>query len=261
MAKIIGAILGFLMGGPLFALLGFAVGSFFDRGLGQALRFNYGEERELIQKVLFDTVFRVMGQVAKADGRVCESEIAQAEAIIAQFGLLGARRQEAIELFKEGSLESFQLEPQIREFLLLAKQQPLLRQMLLEALITMAMADGEIDTAERDILLRVAGLIGVSASDFQRLLDMARGQRHFHGNTGQGSASPADELKAAYQALGLEASVSDAELKKGYRKLMSQHHPDKLIAKGVPEDMLKIATEKAQEIQVAYDLIKKSRKI
>ncbi|MEX1668057.1 co-chaperone DjlA [Zhongshania guokunii] len=263
MAKFIGAFLGYLMGGPLFALLGFGVGMMFDRGLKQAMGFNYGAQRERIQGIVFETVFRVMGHVAKADGRVCESEVAQAEAIIAQFGLVGARREEAISRFKEGIADSFELEPQISDFMLVAKSQPLLRQMLLEALLTMALADGDVDAAERDILLKVAGYIGISARDFQRLLDMAMAQRQFHGRGAggqQSSASRGNELKAAYQAIGVTEAATDAELKRAYRKLMSQHHPDKLIAKGVPEDMLKLATEKAQEIQAAYELIKNSRK-
>ena len=262
MAKFIGAFLGFLMGGPLFALLGFGVGVMFDRGLKQAMGFNYGADRERIQGVLFETVFRVMGHVAKADGRVCESEVAQAEAIIAQFGLIGARREEAITRFKEGSADSFELEPQISAFLLVAKSQPLLRQMLLEAVLTMALADGEVDSAEKDILLRLAGYLGVPAREFQRLLDMAMAQRQFHGRSAggrQSGQSGAGELKAAYKAIGVTEAMSDAEIKRAYRKLMSQHHPDKLIAKGVPEDMMKLATEKAQEIQAAYELIKDSR--
>jgi DnaJ like chaperone protein len=137
---------------------------------------------------------------------VCESEVAQAEAIIAQFGLTGARRQEAITLFKEGSADEFELEPQISDFMLVARTQPLLRQMLLEALLTMALADGEVDSAEKTILLRVAGYIGVSARDFQRLLDMAMAQRQFQGRGagGQQSArSSASELQAAYKAIGV----------------------------------------------------------
>ncbi|MBW2941057.1 co-chaperone DjlA [Zhongshania aquimaris] len=258
MAKIIGAILGFMVGGPLLALLGFVVGTFFDRGLGQAMRFNYGAERERVQGVFFDTVFRVMGHIAKADGRVCESEVAQAEAIISQLGLTGARRQDAINKFKEGSDSSFKLEPQMSDFMQVAKSQTLLRQMLLEALLTMALADGEMASAERDIVTLVAKYLGMPAAEFQRLIDMVMAQRQFHSG-GSAQSNSGLELKKAYQAIGVDDSISDAELKRAYRKLMSQHHPDKLIAKGVPEDMLKIATEKAQEIQAAYDLIKKSR--
>ncbi len=59
--------------------------------------------------------------------------------------------------------------------------------------------------------------------------------------------------------LGVDATASDAEIKKAYRKLMSEHHPDKLAAKGLPDDMMKLATEKAQDIQAAYALIKEHR--
>ena len=79
-------------------------------------------------------------------------------------------------------------------------------------------------------------------------------------NPGFTPRSVAGQLDDAYAALGVAASASDKEVKQAYRKLMSQHHPDKLAAQGVPEDMMKVATEKAQEIQAAYDLIKTARK-
>ncbi|AKH68130.1 protein with DnaJ-like domain [Spongiibacter sp. IMCC21906] len=263
MGKIIGAVLGFMMGGPLMALLGLAVGHFFDRGLGKAMRFNYGAEREHIEKVFFDTVFRVMGHLAKADGRVSESEIAQAEAIMTQLGLSGQRRQDAISRFKEGSGSDFLLEPQIAEFVRVVGRQNLLRRLLLEALLAMALADGHFDAAEKDVLQKVAQYLGVSAADFERLLQMASAQQRFHQGGGQqqgwGSSPRPNELDEAYQALGVSKSATDAELKRAYRKLMSEHHPDKLIAKGVPDEMVKLATEKSQEIQGAYELIKKSR--
>ena len=94
---------------------------------------------------------------------------------------------------------------------------------------------------------------------------MLTAQQSFNGGQYQGyqqgsQRASIDELGNAYQALGVTSSESDREIKKAYRKLMSQHHPDKLIAQGVPEDMIKVGTEKAQEIQAAYDLIKTSRK-
>ena len=64
----------------------------------------------------------------------------------------------------------------------------------------------------------------------------------------------------AYKALGVSADSTDQEVKKAYRKLISQYHPDKLMGQGVPEDMIKVATEQAKEVQLAYDLISKSRK-
>lgn len=265
MGKLIGAVLGFMVGGPLLALLGLVIGHIFDRGLGQAMRFNYGAEQETLQRSFFDTTFRIMGHVAKADGRVSESEIAQAEAIMTELGLTPERRRDAIARFKEGSAADFQLEPEIANFLRHGGRRLMMRKMLIEALLATALADGHIDSAERDILSRVAQHLGVRAADFDRLMRMAGAQREFHGyqRGGQysGGAAPdsSARLSQAYDVLGVDATASDAEIKKAYRKLMSEHHPDKLAAKGLPDDMMKLATEKAQDIQAAYALIKEHR--
>jgi DnaJ like chaperone protein len=106
--------------------------------------------------------------------------------------------------------------------------------------------------------VRIAGLLGVHPAQLDQLLHMARAQAHFHGHSG-GTAEPGTRLEDAYAALGVSSEVNDRDLKRAYRKLMSEHHPDKLIARGVPEDMLKLATEKSQEIQSAYEMIRKHR--
>ena len=71
----------------------------------------------------------------------------------------------------------------------------------------------------------------------------------------------ASALDNAYKALGVTSESSDQEIKRAYRKLMSQYHPDKLMGQGVPPDMIAVATEQAKEIQLAHDLIKKVRNI
>ena len=74
-----------------------------------------------------------------------------------------------------------------------------------------------------------------------------------------GAASSSRSLADAYAALGVAESASDAEVKKAWRRLMSQYHPDKLIAEGMPEDMVKMATERTQEIQSAWEQVRKAR--
>ena len=100
--------------------------------------------------------------------------------------------------------------------------------------------------------------MGYSPAQFQHLLEMVQAQSHFH----RGSTPPpnVDLLADAYRALGVSAACDDRSLKRAYRRLMSEHHPDKLIAQGVPEDMVRLGTEKSQEIQAAYELIKNQRK-
>jgi DnaJ like chaperone protein len=268
--KVIGTILGYLAGRLFGALLGFIAGHYFDKGLASLRATRTQENVPLAQHPFFATVFTAMGALAKADGRISEQEITGAERVMVELGLSGAARSEAIELFKQGTAADFELEPQISAFLQRSVFQPELKQVLLEYLVAFALADGELHAAEREILQRIAIYLGFNSAQFAHLLDMLQAQQRFHGQSGQSyggqsqggrySGRATDELGDAYRALGVTASASDSEVKTAYRRLMSQHHPDKLMAQGVPENMIKLATEKAQEIQAAYEIIEKSRR-
>lgn len=253
--KVIGGILGYSMGGILPALLGVFVGHLFDQGYRIAQMGGTPEQRQRIQDTFFSTVFRVLGHLAKADGRISEAEIAQTEQFMAHMGLSAEHRREAIDRFKQGSAPDFDLDAQLQEFLFHCGRRPNLIQMLLVYLINMALADGHLDDSEERVLRQVAERLGISASAFERLIRMMRAQDSFRG----GEETRADNLELAYQALGVDSSASDAEIKKAYRKLMNQYHPDKLIGQGVPDDMIEAATERSQEIRRAYDAIKKAR--
>lgn len=269
--KLIGGILGYLVFGWPGAVIGIVVGHAFDRGLATVARGVGGASPEL-QGQFFEAVFTVMGRLAKADGRISEAEIKQAEAIITQLGLSDEHRREAIALFQRGAKTDFVIEETLLPFKQGCQRHPHLIQLFLTFLALVAHADGHLDDAEIELLKQVANTLGLSPQQFSVWLGMAAAQSQFFGgqyrqqngrqsgyqySTSQSRAVPLD---AAYKALGVEASVSDAELKRAYRKLMSQYHPDKLIAQGVPEDMVRLGTEKAQEIQAAYDLIVNSRK-
>ncbi len=262
--KICGALFGFLLTRSwLGILLGILVGHYFDKGLS-GLKNQRGPAGAvpLAQHPFFAAVFTVCGHLAKADGRISAEEIAGAEKLMAEFGLSGATRDEAIALFKRGAAADFQLEPQISSFLQHAIFQPELRGVLLEYLVTFALADGVLHPAEADILQRVALYLGFDRVQFLQFLEMLQAQQRFHRRDyGSGATSARDTLADAYRALGVSSDASAADVKKAYRKLMSQHHPDKLIAQGVPPDMIKLATEKTQEIQAAYESIQKSRGI
>ena len=103
----------------------------------------------------------------------------------------------------------------------------------------------------------IAGRLGYGRDAFKHMMDMVLNQSHFGG----GQVTTAAALDDAYKALGVGKDSTDAEVKRAYRKLMSQYHPDKLIGQGMPEDMIAMATEQSKEIQVAYDMIKKSRNL
>jgi len=255
--KLMGGSFGYMLGGPLGAVLGVALGHQLDKAFGNFMldpEFGSGKV-ERVQQAFFTATFSVMGHLAKADGKVTQDEIAVATHVMAQMQLNEEQRKVAINLFNEGKQPDFPLDQALEQFRRECHRRHNLIHMFLEILISTAIADGKVDDAEHKLLLHVSGVMGVSAGAFEQLIRMVSAQQAYH-EQGQ---SPQDRLQEAYDILGMDKSASDAELKKAYRRLMNQHHPDKLVAKGLPEEMMKIATEKTQEIKEAYEHIKKSR--
>ena len=255
--KVVGGAFGFMMGGPLGAVLGAALGNYFDGGLdGLSLDDSMGlGATERVQSVFFTTTFAVMGYVAKSDGRVTRDEIAMAERVMEQMRLNKQQRTVAINLFNEGKKASFPVHEVLAQFKREAFRRRNLIQMFLEIITATAFADGRLDSAEQVLIEGIASDLGFSKAEFDALLARLSGQAHFAG-----SATSKEQIEAAYELLGVSASCSDAELKKAYRKQMNQHHPDKLVAKGLPEEMMEIAKQKTQAIKSAYDLLKQQRK-
>ena len=255
-AGALGAVCGYLVLGVIGALIGGAAGVWFGRAYKRLQAQYTPAQRARVEAALFDTIFPLLGQIAKADGRVSEAEISAAEIMMARMQLTAELRSRAIELFKQGAAADFTPEAALAEFNRVCGAYPNLRQLLVAYLLSMALADGQLHPNEERLLKQVADAVGIAPGAFEQLLSMARAQANFAGG-----AAPATQtdLATAYDALGVDAGISDAELKRAYRKLMSQNHPDKLAGQGVPQELLKNATERSQQIQAAYDLIKKHR--
>ena len=254
--KVAGGAFGFMLGGPLGAVLGAALGNYFDSGLESvgAGDFPGRGSTERVQTAFFTATFSVMGYIAKSDGHVSRHEVELAERVMRQMRLSPRQRQVAVDLFNAGKQDGFPLSQVLDQFRREAARRSTLLQMFLEIIVATAFADGSLDARERELLRNIAGQLGFARRQLEQLLERIAGQAQFAR-----TESSEEQLRAAYKLLGVGEDASDAELKKAYRRQMNQHHPDKLVAKGLPDEMMDIATRKAQEIKAAYELIKSSR--
>jgi len=270
--RIWGKVLGFLFGLMLSktiigALLGTWLGHMFDRSRGFSFNgVTSGKEDEISrQAAFFYTTFSVMGHVAKAKGQVTSHDIAFANTYMGKLGLTSQLRKQAQDAFREGKSDTFPLKERLVKFKRMMGSRQDLLLMFLEIQIQVAFSDGDLDKEERAVLHTIAKLLGYSSNDLDNLLEMIIAGAAFHkqsNRSGQydGRQSSAQQLDNAYKLLGVEQSTPLPNIKKAYKKLMSQHHPDKLIAKGLPPEMMETAKQKTQDIQAAYDLIAKQGK-
>jgi len=271
--KLVGGLLGFAAGGPIGALVGATLGHSVDRGvqrLAENMALPLGDRRR-IESVFFSATFSTMGYLAKADGRVSEAEIALAEAVMARLQLTGERRSAAIALFRQGKSPDFDLAAVIEDFRRECLGRRMLVQLFLEIQLQAAHVDGEPSAAKRRALEEIRVGLQIPEMVFRQLENLVRMQRQFSGAAGDagtrgrgyGGGGRAQQkgptLSQANSVLGVSPKDSDAAIKKAYRKLLSEHHPDKLVSKGLPEDMIKLATQKTYEIRRAYEMIVAAR--
>lgn len=264
--KLVGGAFGFMLGGPIGALLGAVLGHNFDRGM-KSLPDDAGVaagDRERVQMAFFTASFAVMGRVAKADGRVSPEEIRMAEAVMGEMSLGADMRRAAIDLFNQGKSADFDLDGVLEQFRRECHGRTTLIRMFVEIQLQAAYADGRLDPSEDALLKHVCAALGVSELDYRRLERMVRAQQGLgagsrrSGGGEMGRRVPS--LDDDFAVLGVERDATDAEIKRAYRRLMSQHHPDKLVSKGLPEEMMKVAAQKTNEIRQAYERIRASRK-
>jgi DnaJ like chaperone protein len=256
--KLIGAVLGAIIGRGLFgAIIGFIIGHQFDRRAGSTARparTGAVPSRDL-QSLFFRATFQVMGHVAKADGRVTEQEIEAARATMRRFSLSDADVQRAIGLFTEGKSPDFALEDTLEAFQDASAGRADLRRLFVQIQLEAALQAGGITAPARAVFARMCSAFGISAIEFAALEAMLR----MRGQAGAAAPPAADRLADAYQALGVRPEAGDADVTLAYRRLMSQNHPDKLVANGLPQSMVEAAHERTRQILEAYEVIRKHR--
>jgi DnaJ like chaperone protein len=257
---VVGGAFGFLLGGPLGAILGASAGHQFGKGftsLETGENLNPGDQQR-VQMAFFTATFSVLGHIAKADGHVSPEEISLANRVMKEMELTSDMRAKAIKLFQQGKRTDFPLEDVLAQFYKECHRRTDLIRMFLGIQMQGALADGTLAVSEEKLLLHICNCLRISRFDYERLKIQLQAQQRFQGRSSYTPrASQKTSLQGAYGVLGLTPSASKADVKKAYRRLMSQNHPDKLVAKGLPEEMMRLAKEKTQKISKAYETIQK----
>ncbi|MDA8981491.1 co-chaperone DjlA [Candidatus Thioglobus sp.] len=251
--SVLGGALGYMIGGPLGAMLGVAFAGNLSKGKsnfrGSASDYLPGDKQR-VQAAFFSSVFSVMGYIAKVDGKVSKSEILLAQQVMQHMQLSEDMQKAAKELFNQGKQKDFNLDEVLEQFRTESHRRTHLVRMFLEIQIQATYADGVFDDTEYDALKYIAQKLRFPIHELELLI------QQFSVASGKSSKLTIDD---AYVILGTDKSLTDKELKRAYRRLLAQHHPDKLVAKGLPDEMIKLANDKTQEIISAYELIKKHR--
>lgn len=274
--KVVGALLGFATGlGPVGALVGLVIGHAYDERMGSEVDDAPATDAHAVSATFFRNSFEVMGCVAKADGRVSEQEIAAARQIFRQFRLSDAQTREAIECFTRGKQPGFDLDTALAALRRACGDRHDLLRVFLEVQMRAALLGSGMQGNTRATLGRIAQALGVSGLEFAHLEAVLRlqgygGYAHAGAGTGAGAGAGAggpgtaprvDLLRQAYEVLEVSPDATDAEVKRAYRRQMSQNHPDKLVARGLPESMLEMAKQKTQTIQAAWERVREARGI
>ncbi|MDA9144980.1 co-chaperone DjlA [Candidatus Thioglobus sp.] len=251
-SSVIGGAVGFMIGGPLGAMLGVAFASNFSKRKSHSgFNSNFGPgNQQRVQAAFFSGVFSVMGYISKVDGKVSQSEIIMAQQVMEHMQLSEDMIKVAKDLFNQGKQEGFNLDEVLEQFRVETHRRAHLIRMFLEIQIQAAYADGVFDSSEHNALRDIAQKLHFPLHELESLIQQFSATK---------SGSKNISVEDAYKVLGIDQSFGDKEIKRAYRRLLAQHHPDKLVAKGLPEEMQKLANEKTQEIISAYEIIKKHR--
>ena len=251
----LGAIIGLMItrtlwGAVIGAILGYMLESTVQGHTADAMS---------ISDEFFRTTFELMGHVAKSDGRVSEAEIDAARGLMQDLNLGPYEVGIAIERFRAGKAPGYDAELAVERLREACGQRHDLLRAFMELQLRAALSGNGMSPPARAILMRVAGRLGMSGVEFAYMEAALRARQSHRGAGARRPAPGAGSLAECYAELEIDSAASDQEVVKAFRRHLSRHHPDKLVANGLPESMAQMAKEKTQRIQEAYEEIRAAR--
>jgi len=259
--KIIGTLAGLATLKPWFAILGLFLGHQVDRFLAaqlQSFELNSifsGRLPDGFTKALFET----MGHVCKSDGHVSQEEIRAARSIMHRLGLGPAEVRHAIDWFDAGKQSSFPLLQTVRQLRRAAARRAELRLLFVRLLLEVVLAKDRLHRKKRAMIWIVCTELDIGRVELAQLEAMIRAQKGFrHSPAGDADAQ---RVRQAYQALGVNESATNDEVKTAYRRAMNKSHPDKIASSNPDAAAVAEAHRRTREVRSAYEMLKARRSI
>jgi DnaJ like chaperone protein len=245
LGKIVGGTLGFALGGPLGAIAGAALGHTFDATNKEY--YTQGRRQlsshEEAQMTFFVATFSMLAKVAQADGRISPEETQAVEDFMArELNLTPESRRFAVDIFETAINSPMAFEDFAGQFYHQFNNQPRLLDLMIDVLLRLSVADGTLSESEERLISSAARIFQFSEQKYHEL-----------------KSRYAPDVEKYYAILGTNSKASDDVIKRQYRKLVKEYHPDTIASKGLPEEFNKFANDKFREIQEAYEAIKEQR--
>ena len=241
--RVIGGAAGFALGGPIGAILGVMAGGAFDKRTKSRSSFNFNRIDNNQKQQIFTLSFIILSaKLAKSDGQVTDDEI---RAFKDKFKVPKSEISKVAKIFNEAKKDTYGYKQIANQVGNLFSNNTILLEELLNNLFYIAASDGNISISEVELLRSVSKSFKFTEKDFQRI---------FQANLNNSLSDP-------YKVLGVNRNSTDLEIRKKWIKLNKEHHPDNLIAKGMPKEFIKQSNKELAAINIAYDKIKDIRGI
>ena len=249
--KVIGGAAGFALGGPLGAMMGVMAGNIYDKkrkisASQQGIPNQQNQYQEISsqqkQHIFALSVITLTAKLAKADGVVTQDEI---EVFKEKFKIPPDEQEQVRKIFNEAQKTVYGFESVAQQVGGLFQDTPEVLEEILNNLFYVAEADGKISESELSFIKSVSSIFKFDENTFQRIYQ----------------ARLSDKESDPYKVLGVKRTDNDETIKKSWIKLTKEHHPDNLVAKGMPPEFIDQATKEMSSINTAYDKINKQRNV